>query len=95
MFCVRIHIGRIEETAIRTKVALPTNFPYPGSLRPLSGRVTDDANAGFTGPISDAAAKPAASSPARFRQRFLPKFGKPPIAILLGEVFHGVEADEE
>jgi hypothetical protein len=31
--------GRIEETATRIKVALPTNFPYPDSLRLLSRRV--------------------------------------------------------
>jgi hypothetical protein len=31
--------GCIQETATRIKVALPSNFPYPGSLRRLSGRV--------------------------------------------------------
>ena len=31
--------GRIQETATRIKVALPSNFPYPGSLRRLAGRV--------------------------------------------------------
>lgn len=31
--------GRIEETATRIRIALPTNFPYPHSLRLLSGRV--------------------------------------------------------
>jgi hypothetical protein len=31
--------GRIEETATRIKVALPTNFPYPDSVRLLSRRV--------------------------------------------------------
>ena len=31
--------GRIQETATRIKVALPSNFLYPGSLRLLSGRV--------------------------------------------------------
>ena len=31
--------GRNEETATRIRIALPTNFPYPDSVRLLSRRV--------------------------------------------------------